>query len=109
MKDFKEQLDKLTDDIERKFKEETETEQLRKEKQSCEEKLRSVEDALRSKQEELLIREQTVQEMMTENGKLLNDIDYFKNIALTSKSFAEKAIGDVEVYRKMLESVQKNN
>ena len=108
LREFKGQLDKLTEDIEQKFKEERETEQLKKEKERYEEKIRSMETAMNLRQEELLTKEQTIQEMIADNGKLSNDIDYFKNVALTSKSFAEKAIADVEVYRKMLETAQKS-
>ena len=108
LREFKGQLDKLTVDVEQKFKEESETEQLKKEKEKYEERLRSIETTLKLRQEELLTKEQTIQEMIADNGKLSNDIDYFKSVALTSKSFAEKAIADVEVYRKMLESAQKS-
>jgi len=106
--EFKLQLDKLTEDIELKFQEENETEELKKEKVITESKIKVLEESLQAKQEELLIKEKTVQEMIAENNKLSNDIDYFKNVAMTSKTFAEKAIADVEVYRRMLESMQKN-
>lgn len=107
LQDFKLQLDKLTEDIELKFQEENEAEVLKKEKTITEGKIKFLEESIQSKQEELLIKEMTIQEMITENNKLSNDLDYFKNVAMTSKTFAEKAIADVEVYRKMLESLQK--
>jgi len=108
LQDFKTHLDKLTEDVELKFQEENEAAELKKEKIIIEEKIKKLEESVQIKQEELLIKEKTIQEMITENNKLSNDIDYFKNVAMTSKTFAEKAIADVEVYRKMLESVQKN-
>lgn len=108
LNEFRTHLDKLTEDIELKCKEESELVELRKEKEEYEEKVKGLEKELKSKQEELSIKEQSLQEMQTENGKLMNDVEYFKNIAQTSKSFAEKAIADVEVYRKMLEKMQKS-
>jgi len=108
LQDFKENLDKLATEVESKFKEESEIEDLKKEKVAYEAKLRDVESALKVKQEELLIKEKTLQEMMADNNKLNIDVDYFKNVAMTSKTFAEKAIADVEVYKQMLHQYKKN-
>ena len=107
LNEFRTHLDKLTEDIELKCKEESELVELRKEKEEYQEKIKELEKELKTKEEEISIKEQSLQEMQVENGKLMNDVEYFKNIAQTSKSFAEKAIADVEVYRKMLEKVQK--
>ncbi len=106
LNEFKEHLDKISEEVEQKFKEETEATQLKEEKMKNETKIKEIESLLNSKQDELLTKEKTIQEMITENNKLSNDIDYFKNVALTSKAFAEKAIADVEVYRKMVQSFQ---
>ena len=108
LQDFKENLEKLTTEVEAKFQEESEIEDLKKEKVTNEARIRDIESALKNKQEELLIKEKTLQEMMADNNKLNIDVDYFKNVAMTSKTFAEKAIADVEVYKQMLSQYKKN-
>jgi len=108
LQDFKENLDKLAAEVESKFQEESEIEELKKEKSKFESKLKDLESSLKSKQEELSIKEKTLQEMMSENNKLNIDVDYFKNVAMTSKSFAEKAIADVEVYKQMLHQYKRH-
>lgn len=106
LKDFQSILDKLTEEIEQKMKEDSEVIELKKEKEIFEEKIKNLNLELLAKKEELLTKIKTLQELMTENEKLNNDVEYFKNVALTSKNFAEKAIADVEVYRKMLEKAK---
>lgn len=104
MKDFKTHLDVLTEEIEKKLHEEKKTEKIQEQNKRLEESVKELEHKLQLKQEELDTRQKTVDEMLRENDKLNDDVNYFKNLAKTAKAHAEKAVADVDVYKRMLGS-----
>jgi hypothetical protein len=104
MKEFKAQLDILTEEIERKLQEEKKVEKMGEDNRRLDNRIRELEHKISLKDEELRTRQQTIDEMLRENEKMNEDIDYFKNLAKTSKMHAERAVADVDAYKKMLSS-----
>jgi predicted transglutaminase-like cysteine proteinase len=109
MNEFKTQLDALGDEIERRLAEEQKATKVLESNKILEEQIKEMDHRMKLKDEELELKKKSLEEMMRENENLNKDVEYFKDVAKTCKSHAEKAIADCEMYRNMLEPKRRLN
>jgi len=72
--------------------------------QNFETKCRILLDHIEKKENERKEAQNTVSELLNEKEQMLEEIDYFKDMAKMSKKHAEKAIADVEFYKNLLQN-----
>jgi len=97
-------LEKFTEDYEKRSQDDVKVTKALEDNQVLHGKINELERTIKFKAEELSIRQKTVDYLLKENESINNDVDYFKNMAKTTKIHADKAIADIEVYRQMLTS-----
>lgn len=64
--------------------------------------IEELEILLKNKDEQIKIKEETIKEMQIQNTGLVEETEYYKTMAKNSKSHAEKALEDMNFYRKKL-------
>jgi len=104
LKHFTVTLEKFTEDYEKRSQDDVKVTKALEDNQVLHGKINELERTIKFKAEELSIRQKTVDDLLKENESINNDVDYFKNMAKTTKIHADKAIADIEVYRQMLMS-----
>ena len=68
--------------------------------------LEELKQNLKFKEEQLNMKDESLKEMSIQNESLSDEVEYFKNIAKTSKNHADKALNDLEFYRTKLLEMQ---
>ena len=102
LKQFTLMLEKLTQDYEKKSQEDILSVNVLGENKILCIKINELERTMEFKEEELSTKHKTIEELLKENENLNDDIEYFKEMARTSKIHADRAISDIEVYKNML-------
>lgn len=107
-KDFehlKEILEKINMDVNFSSGNQIETQKLIEKKIAEQEKIiEEMRKDLELKQEHLKLKDESIKEVSIQNDSLHDEVEYFKNMAKSSKNHADKAINDLEFYRnKMVE------
>lgn len=108
LKHFKEVLQAIKSEYEKMKTNDTNVRDLMAQLSKRDERIQDLEAKLKFKEEEADSKQKTINELIHDNDNLTNQVEYFKGMAKNSKTHAEKALADVEVYRKMLQNKSVN-
>ena len=104
LKHFKEVLQALKTEYEKVKTNDVNAKDLMLQLSKRDEKIHELESKLKFKEEEADSKQKTINELIHDNDNLNSQVEYFKGMAKNSKTHAEKALADVEVYRKMIQN-----
>ena len=102
LKEFTSTLERFTKEYEKRSQEDIQVAKFIDENKILSMKINELERTMKFKEEEFSTKQKTVDELLKENENLNNDIEYFKELAKTSKLHTDKAISDIEIYKNML-------